>query len=77
MCALDEDKQGTAVVKPIETRCCMDRIEFDLIDFWSLADNSFKWVLQIKDTFSRYIWLYALEDKSSKSVAKALSEWLG
>jgi hypothetical protein len=55
----------------------MDRIEFDLIDFQSLADNSFKWVLQIKDTFSRYIWLYALEDKSSKSVAKALSEWLG
>jgi transposase InsO family protein len=55
----------------------MDRIEFDLIDFRSLADNSFKWVLQIKDTFSRYIWLYALEDKSSKSVAKALLEWLG
>ena len=33
MYALDEDKQGIAVVKPIETRYCMDRIEFDLMDF--------------------------------------------
>ena len=55
MCALDEDKQGTAVVKPIETRYCMDRIEFDLMDFQSLADSEFTWILQIKDTFSRYV----------------------
>ena len=32
-CALEENKQGKAVVKPIETRCCIDRIEFDIMDF--------------------------------------------
>ena len=40
-CALDENKQGTVVVKPIVTRCCMDRIEFDLMDFWALSDGEF------------------------------------
>ena len=66
MYALDEDKQDTAVVKPIKTRCCMDKIEFDLMDFRSLADNEFTYILQIKDTFSRYVWFYTLKDKSSK-----------
>jgi hypothetical protein len=77
ICKLDEFQKGKAIVKPIETWCCIDRIEFDFINFKSLANNLFKWVLQIKDTFSRYIWLYVLEDKSSESVAKALAEWLG
>jgi hypothetical protein len=55
----------------------MDRIEFDLIDFRSLADNEFTWILQIKDTFSRHVWFYALKDKSSEEVRNALVDWLG
>ena len=54
----------------------MDRIEFDLMDFWTLADNKFTWILQVKDIFSRYVWLYALKDKSSKEVANALAQWI-
>ena len=77
MCALDKDKQGTAVVKPIKTWCCINRIEFDLIDFQSLGNNEFKWILQIKDTFSWYVWLYTLKDKSSEKVRNALAGWLG
>jgi hypothetical protein len=64
-------------VKPIETRCCMDRIEIDLMDFRTLSDGEFNWILQIKDTFSRYIWLYALKDKSSEEVGNALAHWIG
>ena len=66
--ALDEDKQGKAVVKPIETRCCIDRIEFDLIDFRSLSNSKYTWILQIKDTFSQHVWLYALKNKSSNGL---------
>lgn len=76
-CALNEDNQGTAVVKPIETRFCMDRVEFDLMDFRSLSDGEFKWILHIKDTFSRHVWLYPLKDKSSKEVRDALVLWIG
>jgi hypothetical protein len=75
--ALDEDKQSIAVVKPIETRCCIDRIEFDLMDFRSLTNSKFIWILQVKDTFLQYVWLYALKDKSSKEVANALAQWIG
>jgi hypothetical protein len=45
VCALDEDKQDIAVVKPIKTQCCIDRIKFDLMDFRSLADNEFTYIL--------------------------------
>ena len=60
-------------MKPIETRCCMDRIEFDLMDFQALSDGEFNWILQIKDTFSRHIWLYALKNKSSEGVWDAIA----
>jgi len=46
------------------------------MDFRSQADGEYKWVLQIKDTFSRYIWLYALIDKSAPSVMAVLLVWL-
>jgi len=77
VCALDKDKQGIAVIKPIETWCCIDRIKIDLMDFRSLANNEFTWILQIKDTFLSYVWFYALKDKSSEEVWNALVEWLG
>ena len=54
----------------------MDRIEFDLMDFRSLSDSEFTWILQVKDTFSQHIWLYVLKDKSSKEVRNALAHWI-
>jgi hypothetical protein len=41
MCAFDENKQGTAVVKPIKTCYYINRIEFNLIDFQSLTNGEF------------------------------------
>ena len=39
------------------------------MDFTSQPDKGYKWVLQIKDHFSRMIWLFPLKDKSSTKVA--------
>jgi len=47
------------------------------MDFRSLANGRYKWILQVKDTFSRYIWLYALEDKGSKEVYIIMTPWIG
>jgi hypothetical protein len=41
VCALDKDKQGTAAIKLIKTHYYIDRIEFDLVDFQSVADSKF------------------------------------
>jgi len=47
------------------------------MDFTSIPDHDFQWILQIKDTFSKYIWLVPLKDKRSETVAKAIEAWIG
>ena len=52
----------------------------DLMDFTSQPDGDFNWILQLKDHFSRMIWLFALPNKESSEVAKALKifiAWCG
>jgi len=46
------------------------------MDFTSQPDGEYNWVLQIKDHFSRMIWLFPLKDKSSLEVARALTTWI-
>src|SRR5438477_12287365 len=77
ICQLQSANKGKPPIKPIRTRRCLDQIQIDLMDFRSQADGEYKWVLQIKDTFSHYIWLYALIDKSAPSVMAVLLVWLG
>jgi hypothetical protein len=38
-------------------------------------DGEYKWILHIKDTFSKRVWLRALKDKSAKSVEAELELW--
>lgn len=45
------------------------------MDLRGTPDGEYKWILQMKDHFSRFIWVYALKDKSSASVGKILKEW--
>jgi hypothetical protein len=33
-----------------------------------MADSNYKWILQKKDSLSRYIWVDALEDKTTGRV---------
>jgi hypothetical protein len=62
---------------PILSSRCLDRIQFDLMDFRTAPDKEFKWILQIKDTFSKYIWLIPLPDKEAETVAEAIEIWIG
>jgi hypothetical protein len=66
-----------ASVIPILSGRCLDCIQFDLIDFTATPDREFKWILQIKDHFSKYVWLVSLPDKKAETVAKAIREWIG
>ena len=62
---------------PIVSNRCLDRVQIDLMDFHTKPDGEYKWILQIKDHFSRYIWLHALKDKTATSVAEKMAEWFG
>jgi hypothetical protein len=77
VCTLQAANRNKPPVKPIKARRCQDRLVIDLIDFSSMADRDYKRILQIKDPFSRYIWLYALKDKSADTVCTILKTWFG
>jgi len=42
------------------------------MDFQITPDQDYHWIFQIKDTFSRYIWLYPLVNKEALTVATVL-----
>jgi hypothetical protein len=47
------------------------------MDFKAILDREYNWILQIKDTFSKYIWLILLPNKEAKIVAAAIEVWIG
>jgi hypothetical protein len=69
-------------VIPILSGRCLDRVQFDLMDFTTTLDMSvdgieYNWILQVKDQFSKFIWLIPLLDKKAKTIAKAVEIWIG
>jgi hypothetical protein len=42
------------------------------MDFTSILDREYNWILQIKDTFLKYVWLVLLLDKGFKTITEAL-----
>jgi hypothetical protein len=77
ICTTTAAAKTKALVRPILNGRCLDRIQFDLMDFKSTLDYEYNWILQIKDTFSKYVWLVPLSDKRVKTVAEALDIWIG
>jgi hypothetical protein len=65
----------------LDLRSCsarrLNRVQIDLMDFKVLADGEYKYILQIKDTFSRHIWLYPLKNRFAEDVYEVLIIWLG
>ena len=77
ICTTAAAAKTKALVRLILSGRCLDRIQFDLIDFISIPDHEYNWILQIKDTFSKYIQLIPLPDKRAETVAEALDIWIG
>ena len=76
-CLLKQPNKTPQILKPIVSNRCMQRVQIDLIDFRSKADGDYKWLLQVKDHFSRYVWLRAMTAKASAEVAEHMAEWYG
>lgn len=70
--------KNMAPLKPIRAKKVMERNQVDLVDLRNIAvtinTRCFQWVLSIMDLYSRFIWLRALERKSSEEVAGKLQE---
>lgn len=59
-----------APLQPIIASEIMKRVQIDLVDMKSQRDGHMKWILHIKDHFSKYTTLYAMPNKKASTVAK-------
>jgi transposase InsO family protein len=59
-------------IKPIVYNYPMERIQIDLKDYSNKPHNGFKYVLAVIDCFSKFLWLFALQQKEEQYVCEAL-----
>jgi hypothetical protein len=59
-------------VTSIVTNQCLHYFQIDLIDFTTIPDSDYNWVIQRKDPFNKNILLEGLPDKTAKSVANII-----
>lgn len=75
ICALNAKNKTKAIITPIASSGCLDRIQIDLMDFRAKADGDYKWIIQIKDHFSHFVWLHPLKGKESEPIAEIMNNW--
>ncbi|XP_029348381.1 KRAB-A domain-containing protein 2-like, partial [Acyrthosiphon pisum] len=60
------------VIKPITTADFNERAQIDLVDFQSVPDGKFKWILNYQDHATKFVILRPLESKRATEVANEL-----
>jgi hypothetical protein len=72
-CALNRPAATKAPLVPIITERAWERVQIDLIDMRHEPSGQFKWILHIKDHFSKYTQLYPLKSKHAEPIADAFA----
>jgi len=70
-------KNNALIAKPIRSSEFNSRWQVDLVDFRTLPDGEFKWIMTVQDHFTKYTWLRPLKNKCGLEVAKGLMEIFG
>jgi hypothetical protein len=76
-CALNRPAATKAPLHPIVTERAWERVQVDLIDMRHEPSGQYKWILHIKDHFSKYTQLYALKSKHADRIAKKFARFIG
>ncbi|KAL4141348.1 hypothetical protein QTP88_004003 [Uroleucon formosanum] len=75
ICTTCNNKKGVnrkLVIKPIMSKDFNERGQIDLVDFQSLPDGKYKWILNYQDHHTKFISLLPLESKRAVEVASNL-----
>lgn len=75
-CALNRPAATKAPLVPIVTGRAWERVQIDLIDMRHEPSGQFKWILHIKDHFSKYTQLYPLKSKHAEPIAAAFAQFI-
>ena len=73
-CSLGKLLKNRPCGKPIVSLGFLSRVQIDLIDMTSRPDQDFKWILHMRDHFSKFSWAYPLKSKRALEVADKLVE---
>jgi hypothetical protein len=75
-CALNRPAATKAPLVPIISGRAWERVQIDLIDMRHEPSGQFKWILYIKDHFSKYTQLYPLKSKHAEPVAACFAQFV-
>ena len=75
-CQLNARNRTRAPLEPIYVERVLERLQIDMIDMSSTPAKHFKWILHIKDHWSKYSQLYALPTKESIGIANCLESFI-
>ncbi|RFU28490.1 hypothetical protein B7463_g7831, partial [Scytalidium lignicola] len=75
-CALNRPSATKAPLEPIVSDRAWERIQVDLIDMRHEPSGQYKWIMHIKDHFTKYSQLYALKSKESKPISEAFAQFI-
>ncbi|EXU94631.1 integrase core domain protein, partial [Metarhizium robertsii] len=75
-CALDRPAATKAPLVPIVTSRAWERVQADLIDMRHEPSGQYKWILHIKDHFSKYTQLYPLKSKHAEPIAEEFTRFI-
>lgn len=66
------------IVKPLIASKVMEHLQLDLVDVSSISKNNdgICFLLNIIDIFSKFAWSFPLKNKSSKSIASAVQQFI-
>ena len=73
VCLVNRKNITRAPLQPIVAEGVLERVQADLIDMRHQPDGHNKWILHIKDHFSKFSMLYALHSKRAIEIADAFS----
>jgi hypothetical protein len=77
ICNLGSSAKNKSIPIPIVSSRCLNRVYIDLIDYRTTPDRIYCWIAQLKDHFSRYIWLVPLPNKEASTLANLIAPWIG
>jgi hypothetical protein len=75
-CALNRPAATKAPLVPIVTSRAWERVQADLIDMRHEPSGQYKWILHIKDHFSKYTQLYPLKSKHAEPIAEEFTRFI-
>ena len=75
-CMKQAPNRTRAPLQPILVERTLERLQIDMMDIGSIPAGPYKWILHIKDHFSKYSMLYPLTTKESAKIADCLQEFI-